>query len=160
LDNEDTYLSVTEALKAAAWSEDVGLDVRWIDAESANQADFADVDALLVPGGFGSRGVEGKIAAVNYALDHKIPFLAICQGCLGAVTAAASRAGLKDAKSGEFDSDTKHNVVYLMNGQEGKEATGGTLRLGDYPAELTRGSVVAKTYGETDVVERHRHRYE
>ncbi len=160
LDNEDTYISVTEALKSAAWAEDAALDIRWIDAESANEADFADVDGLLVPGGFGDRGVEGKVAAARYALQHGAPYLGICLGLQVAVIAAARAAGLDDANSTEFDPDTAHDVVYIMDGQAGKESTGGTLRLGDYPATLTAGSVIAKTYGAHDVTERHRHRYE
>ena len=160
LDNEDTYLSVTEALKSAAWSEGVGLEIKWIDAESANEADFAAVDGLLVPGGFGARGVEGKVAAAKYALASGKPYLGICLGLQVAVIAAARRGGLADANSTEFMPDTQHDVVYIMDGQQGLESTGGTLRLGDYPAVLKDGSKVAKTYGTTEVTERHRHRYE
>lgn len=160
LDNEDTYISVLEALKAAAWQEKVGLEVVWINAEQADTIDFEAMDALLVPGGFGSRGIEGKVRAATYALETKKPYLGLCLGLQIAVIAAARRAGLKDANSTEFDPDTKHNVVYIMEGQAGKESTGGTLRLGDYTAELTAGSQVAKAYGETEIVERHRHRYE
>ena len=160
LDNEDTYISVIEALKAAAWSERVNLTIKWLSAEDTTENEFAAVDALLVPGGFGGRGVEGKIAAASYALTHKKPYLGICLGLQVAVIAAARRAGLADAHSTECAPDTPHNVVYIMDGQSGKESTGGTLRLGDYPALLASGSVVAKTYGRHDVVERHRHRYE
>ena len=159
MDNKDTYLSVTEALKAAAWEEGVGLDVKWINAETASEKDFKAVDALLVPGGFGSRGVDGMIAAAEYSLTHDVPYLGICLGLQLAVVAAARRAGLKDAHSAEF-SETKENVVYIMEGQEGKESTGGTLRLGNYPAALSKDSKVAKLYGATEVIERHRHRYE
>lgn len=160
LDNEDTYISVVEALKSAAWAEDVELEIRWIDAESANETDFADVDGLLVPGGFGERGVEGKIAAARYALEHDLPYLGICLGLQVAVIAAARRAGLNDANSTEFNAETKHDVVYIMDGQAGQESTGGTLRLGDYPAKLTKNSRVAAVYGSDKVTERHRHRYE
>lgn len=160
LDNEDTYLSILEALKAAAWDQEVGLDIKWINAEEADDQDFAAVDALVVPGGFGARGVAGKIAAANYALEHKKPYLGICLGMQAAVIAAARRSGLGDANSTEFEADTKHDVVYIMDDQVGKESTGGTLRLGDYPAELTKDSLAAKTYGTDQVVERHRHRYE
>jgi len=160
MDNEDTYLSVTEALKAAAWHEGVGLDIKWINAETASDEDFANVDALLVPGGFGMRGVEGKIAAANYALEHKKPYLGLCLGLQVAVIAAARRAGLTDANSTEFNPTTEHDVVYIMEGQQGKESTGGTLRLGDYEAILKDGSKTAQAYGTTDIVERHRHRYE
>ena len=160
MDNEDTYISVLEALKAAAWQEDVGLDIKWINAETAADEDFESVDALLVPGGFGERGVPGKIAAATYALDHKKPYLGLCLGLQVAVVAAARRAGLADAHSTEFDPNTPNNVVYIMEGQQGKESTGGTLRLGNYDATLREGSKVADTYGSTNVVERHRHRYE
>lgn len=160
MDNEDTYISVIEALKAAAWQEDVGLDIVWLNAETAGDKEFASVDGLVVPGGFGERGIEGKIAAATYALEHRIPYLGICLGLQVAVIAAARRAGLKDANSTEFDPKTKHDVVYIMKGQRGLESTGGTLRLGDYPAKLIEGSVVATAYAMTDVVERHRHRYE
>ncbi len=159
-DNEDTYISVVEALKAAAWSEKVGLKVVWINAETATDEDFKGVDTLLVPGGFGNRGVEGKIAAARYALDNNLPYLGICLGLQVAVIAAARKAGLANANSTEFVSDTKSDVVYIMNGQAGKESTGGTLRLGDYKATLVKGSKIAKTYGKLNIVERHRHRYE
>jgi len=159
MDNEDTYLSVTEALKSAAWEEGVGLKIQWINAEKATDEDFKKVDALLVPGGFGPRGVEGKIAAARFALDHNKPYLGICLGLQTAVIAAARKSGLSGAHSNEF-SDTKDNVVYIMEGQAGKESTGGTLRLGDYPAKLTPGSKVEAVYGATDITERHRHRYE
>jgi len=160
MDNEDTYISVLEALKAAAWQEKVGLEVTWINAEEAEESDFEKVDALLVPGGFGVRGVEGKIRAATYALDNKKPYLGLCLGLQIAVIAAARKAGLKDANSTEFDPDTAQNVVYIMEGQAGKESTGGTLRLGDYTAELTPGSQVAAAYDSTETIERHRHRYE
>lgn len=160
MNNEDTYISVLEALKAAAWHEEVELKVIWINAETASESDFSKVDALLVPGGFGKRGVEGKIAAARYALDHDVPYLGICLGLQTAVIAAVRKAGIVDAHSTEFSATTKNAVIYIMDGQEGRESTGGTLRLGDYPAELKEGSKVANTYGSTEVVERHRHRYE
>lgn len=160
LDNEDTYISVIEALKAAAWHEKVTLELEWLNAEEADEADFARMDALLVPGGFGVRGIEGKVKAATYAMNHKVPYLGLCLGLQIAVIAAARQAGLKDANSTEFDSDTHHDVVYIMDGQAGKESTGGTLRLGDYPAKLLKNSVVAKTYGTLQTTERHRHRYE
>ncbi|MFZ3010018.1 MAG: CTP synthase [Candidatus Microsaccharimonas sp.] len=160
LDNEDTYISVIEALKAAAWQEEVGLELVWINAEDAEDVDFKKMDGLLVPGGFGKRGIEGKIRAATYALNKKKPYLGLCLGLQIAVIAAARRSGLKDANSTEFDPDTKQDVVYIMEGQSGKESTGGTLRLGDYTAELTPGSKTAIAYGDTEIVERHRHRYE
>ncbi len=160
IDNEDTYISVLEALKMAAWHEKVGLKIKWIDAEKATRKDFKQVDALLVPGGFGPRGVEGKILAATYALENNVPYLGLCLGLQTAVIAAARQAGLKDANSTEFNPNTKHDVVYIMDGQQGKESTGGTLRLGDYPAELLKNSKIAKLYASTSVIERHRHRYE
>jgi CTP synthase len=160
VDNEDTYISVLEALKAAAWQEGVGLETVWISAEDATDDDFASVDVLLVPGGFGPRGIEGKIAAARYALDHNVPYLGLCLGLQVAVIASARRAGLDDANSTEFNADTTHDVVYIMDGQEGQQSTGGTLRLGDYSADLVEGSKVAEAYGTLKAVERHRHRYE
>lgn len=160
MENEDTYISVLEALKSAAWNTEVNLTIKWINAETADEEDFKQVDALLVPGGFGERGVPGKIAAATYALETGKPYLGLCLGLQVAVVAAARRAGLNDANSTEFDKATPYNVVYIMEGQEGKESTGGTLRLGDYEARLAAGSKVAELYGSTDIVERHRHRYE
>ena len=160
MDNEDTYISVLEALKSAAWHEEVNLTIKWINAETASEEDFKKVDALCVPGGFGERGVPGKIAAATYALETGKPYLGLCLGLQVAVVAAARRAGLANAHSTEFDKDTPYNVVYIMAGQEGKESTGGTLRLGNYEAKLAVGSKVAEVYESTDIVERHRHRYE
>ncbi|MBH2007990.1 CTP synthase [Candidatus Saccharibacteria bacterium] len=160
MDNEDTYISVLEALKSAAWHEEVNLNIKWLNAETASDTEFDTVDALLVPGGFGERGISGKIAAADYALRTGKPYLGLCLGLQVAVIAAARRSGLEDAHSNEFDGGTPHNVVYIMAGQEGKESTGGTLRLGDYDAVLEEGSKVAEAYGATEVVERHRHRYE
>jgi CTP synthase len=160
MDNEDAYISVVEALKAAAWHEKTALEIRWINAETASKKDFKKVDAILVPGGFGARGIEGKIAAARYALDNNVPYLGLCLGLQVAVIASARKAGLTDANSTEFAPNTKHNVVYIMEGQAGKESTGGTLRLGDYPAKLVSGSLTAKTYKAHDIIERHRHRYE
>lgn len=160
IDNEDTYISVVEALKSAAWQEKVGLKIQWINAETANEKDYSQVDAIVVPGGFGKRGIEGKIQAARYALDNNVSYLGLCLGLQVAVIASARKAGLDDANSTEFESKVKNNVVYIMDGQAGKESTGGTLRLGDYKAELQKGSLVAKTYGKLVVTERHRHRYE
>ena len=160
LENEDTYISVLEALKAAAWSEGVDLQVRWINAETANDEEFTAVDGLLVPGGFGTRGIEGKILAARFALENNKPYLGICLGLQVAVIASTRRAGLERANSTEFDPETDQNVVYIMEGQAGKESTGGTLRLGDYSAILSEGTLANKLYGATDITERHRHRYE
>jgi len=159
MDNEDTYLSVLEALKSAAWKCQVGLTIKWIDAQSAGGGDFATVDGILVPGGFGLRGVEGKIAAARYALDNNVPYLGICLGLQVAVIAAARKAGLTRANSDEFTRSTQ-NVVYIMEGQTGQESTGGTLRLGSFPAVLAKGSKASVLYGTNHVNERHRHRYE
>lgn len=160
VDNEDTYISVIEALKAAAWHEKVGLEIKWINAEEATKKDFQSVDGIVVPGGFGSRGIEGKISAARFALDNNVPYLGLCLGLQVAVIACARKSGLKGANSTEFDPECGCNVVYIMDGQAGKESTGGTLRLGDYPAKLSKNSKVAKLYGCCEVVERHRHRYE
>lgn len=159
IDNTDTYLSVTEALKAAAWKVGVKLKIVWINAEEATETDFETVDGIVVPGGFGVRGVEGKISAATYCLEHDKPYLGLCLGMQTAVIAAARRGGLAKANSEEF-AETDENVVYIMEGQKGKESTGGTMRLGDYPAKLVAGSKIADIYGATKVIERHRHRYE
>lgn len=159
IDNTDTYLSVTEALKAAAWKVGVKLKIVWINAEEATETDFETVDGIVVPGGFGVRGVEGKISAATYCLEHDKPYLGLCLGMQTAVIAAARRGGLAEANSEEF-AETDENVVYIMEGQKGKESTGGTMRLGDYPAKLVAGSKIADIYGAAKVIERHRHRYE
>lgn len=160
--NEDAYICVTEALKAAAAWNKVNLEIIWINAEVATEQDFAKMDGLVVPGGFGSRGVEGKIKAADYALAHDKPYLGLCLGMQAACIAAARRGGLKEASSEEFGATAEagNNVIYIMADQRGKESTGGTMRLGDYPAQLKKGSKTAKIYGAEDVVERHRHRYE
>ncbi len=160
IDNTDTYLSVTEALKAAAWKNNVKLETVWVNAEKATVRDFEQVDGILVPGGFGSRGVEGKIAAAEYCLKNNKPYLGICLGLQTAVIAAARQGGLDGANSEEFDAPAGKNVVYIMEGQKGKESTGGTMRLGNYPAKLVKGSKMAEIYGNEKVIERHRHRYE
>ena len=158
--NEDTYICVTEALKAAAAWNEVGLEIVWINAEEAK--DFSGVDGIVVPGGFGYRGVEGKIAAAEYCLSRDVPYLGLCLGMQTAVIAAARKGGVADANSEEFREEAGKisPVIYLMPGQKGKESTGGTMRLGDYPAKLEKKSVTAKIYNKTEIVERHRHRYE
>ena len=158
--NEDTYICVTEALKAAAAWSGVNLEIKWINAEKAEDKDFAAVDGLVVPGGFGARGVEGKIRAAEFALENNKPYLGLCLGMQVACIAAARRAGLRRANSEEFDEETPENVIYIMDDQKGKESTGGTMRLGDYKAKLMKDSQTAKIYGTTEVVERHRHRFE
>lgn len=160
MDNEDTYISVIEALRNAAWANKTNLDLVWIDAEKVTGDKLKSLDGILVPGGFGSRALDGKIFAAGYAMDNDVPYLGICLGMQMAVIAAARRAGLADATSFEIDPNTKHPVVYIMEGQSGKETTGGTMRLGNYEAVLQKGSQMNKIYGRTKVVERHRHRYE
>lgn len=165
MDNQDTYMSVFEALRAAGWANNVGVNIEWIDAEALedgrNMAKvFENVDGIVVPGGFGNRGVEGKIRAAQYSLDHKLPYLGLCLGMQVGVMAAARRAGLKDANSAEFNPDAKALVVHTMANQKGLENTGGTMRLGDYPCVIASGSLAEKAYGATEIVERHRHRYE
>ncbi len=179
--NEDTYICVTEALKAAAAHNKVNLELKWINAEDATEKDFENVDGLVVPGGFGVRGTEGKIAAATYALKYDKPYLGLCLGLQAACIAAARIGGVKNANSEEFGASEKdkNNVIYIMEGQKGKESTGGTMRLGDYPAKLKKGTKTAELYrteaedcgayiygtvvlksGDVNVVERHRHRYE
>ncbi len=163
LDNEDTYLSVIEALRSAAWNNKVNLEFTWVDAEKIEQEGtdgLQHFNGILVPGGFGSRGLEGKITAARYAMDNKVPYLGICLGMQMAVIAAARKAGLKDAVTQEAHPDSKRPVIYIMEAQRGKESTGGTMRLGNYPAKLKKGSLAEQVYGSTKIVERHRHRYE
>lgn len=164
LDNEDAYFSVIEALKSASWHEGVAFEFDWVNAEkitaSNAAAELKKYDGILVPGGFGIRGIEGKIIAADYAYAAKKPYLGLCLGLQVAVIAAARRSGLKDANSTEFNPKTKHPVVAVMNSQIGKEGTGGTMRLGEYPCVLAPHSLAAKVYGSKQVTERHRHRYE
>ena len=165
MDNADTYLSVFEALKAAAWWNDVNLDIKWVDAVALGEtADVASVlgqyDGLVVPGGFGARGVDGKIKAAQHALTNKMPYLGLCYGLHMAVIAAARLHGLDHANTTEVDPSTPDPVIATMVGQEGKQSTGGTMRLGNYNCNLLEGSLAAKLYGTSSIVERHRHRYE
>ncbi len=165
MDNADTYLSVFEALKAAAWWNNVNLEIKWIDAAKLGEskdiaADLADYDGIVVPGGFGSRGVDGKIKAAQHALTKKMPYLGLCYGLHMAVIAAARLHGLDKANTTEVDPQTPDPIIATMAGQEGKQSTGGTMRLGDYTCELKPDSLAAKFYGATTIVERHRHRYE
>jgi CTP synthase len=164
LNNQDTYMSVFEALKSAAWSHGRQVIIDWIDAEKVTpntvSALLKDADGIIVPGGFGERGVEGKIVAATYALDTKKPYLGLCLGLQVAVIAAARRAGLADANSTEFTTKSTNPVIHTMADQKGKEATGGTMRLGNYPCVIVPGSLAELVYGTNKIAERHRHRYE
>lgn len=165
MDNQDTYMSVFEALRAAAWSHGSGIDIVWVDAEKLGQEKDAKkylhgLDGIVVPGGFGSRGIEGKIIAAQYALEEKLPYLGLCLGMQVGVIAAARLAGLSDANSAEFDPGSTNLVIHTMEDQAGKENTGGTMRLGDYPCVIDKQSLTAKLYRTTNITERHRHRYE
>lgn len=165
LDNQDTYLSVFEALRSAGWKNDVDVDIQWIDAEqltddAVTAQVLTDVDGVVVPGGFGVRGGEGKIRAARYALTHKLPYLGLCLGLHMAVIAAARNAGLDKANTREFDASTPDPVIDTMEGQQGKENTGGTMRLGNYECALAPGSLAVKVYASEMITERHRHRYE
>jgi len=162
MENEDTYLCVFEALKAAGWANRVRPEICWIDAEKieTGEASLEGYDGLVVPGGFGSRGVEGKIAAANYAIEHNVPYLGLCLGMQAAVIAVARRAGLKGANTTEIDKAATHPVIDIMADQVDVSDKGGTMRLGDYPCVLTPGTHSAELYGATEIKERHRHRYE
>lgn len=166
MDNTDTYMSVFEALRSAAWWQDTNLEIRWIDAEELDdpKADIAKalkgLDGIVIPGGFGIRGLEGKIKAARYALKHNLPYLGLCLGLQMAVIAAARNAGVKDATSKELDPESPEQVINTMADQHGKENTGGTMRLGNYPCDLEKGSLARRVYGEKQIQERHRHRYE
>ncbi|WP_081608752.1 CTP synthase [Rhodococcus ruber] len=169
VDLPDAYLSVTEALRAGGFAHRAKVDIRWVpsddcETEAGAQAALGDVDAVLIPGGFGIRGIEGKLGAIRYARTRKIPLLGLCLGLQCVVIEAARSVGIADANSAEFDPDTTHPVISTMADQEqavaGEADLGGTMRLGSYPAVLTKGSVVARAYGSERVSERHRHRYE
>jgi CTP synthase len=166
MDNTDTYMSVFESLKAAAWHNKRNVIIDWIDASLFDEAE-ADIsstlkayDGIVVPGGFGQRGLEGKIKAAQYCLNHKKPYLGLCLGLQMAVIAAARNAGLEDANTFELDPDTKHLIISTMADQAGKHMTGGTMRLGDYNCVLEKGSLAERTYKTNKIVERHRHRGE
>ena len=161
----DAYLSIVEALKHAGYAHDTEIDIRWIDAEEVddqNVADYlADVDGVLVPGGFGSRGLIGKIAAIRYAREHKLPFFGICLGMqLACIEFARNVVGIHDADTGEENPACPHKIIDLLPDQEVEGDLGGTLRLGLYPCRLVEGSLAHQLYGQDLVQERHRHRYE
>lgn len=161
----DAYISVVEALKHGAAANRTRLTIRWVDSESVTEEIaetlFLGVHGILVPGGFGNRGIEGKIAAIRYAREHDVPFLGLCLGMqLAVVEFARHVLGLKDAHSTEFAHDTPNPVIHLMPGQDGITDIGGTLRLGSYPCVLKKDSKAFALYKTELVHERHRHRYE
>ena len=169
IDLPDAYLSVSEALRAGGFANEAKIEIVWIASDECETPEGAkkllqDVDAICVPGGFGIRGIEGKVGALKFAREHKIPTLGLCLGlqCM-VIEAGRNLAGIKDAISAEF-SDSGTPVIATMDDQKdvvsGKGDMGGTMRLGLYTANLLAGSVVAQTYGSTEVSERHRHRYE
>ena len=160
----DAYLSVMEALKHASWQEGATVNIKWVDSETVTKDSeediFSDVDGILVPGGFGYRGVEGKIEAVRWARVNNIPFLGICLGMQVAVIEFARNViGLKEANSSEFLPEGKESVIDIMPDQRGVRK-GGTMRLGAYPCKTKENSLLRKLYGEEMISERHRHRYE
>ena len=161
----DAYLSVAEALHHGGYENGVMVDIRWIEAEelTPETADelLVGVHGILVPGGFGERGVEGKIEAARYARTHGIPYLGICLGMQTAVIEFARHVlGLSDANSGEFAPESPHRVIDLMPDQRGNIPKGGTMRLGAYPCQIVAGSRLEAVYGAREITERHRHRYE
>jgi CTP synthase len=164
LNNEDTYMSVFEALSAAGWSKNHQIDIHWIDAEKITESNvkdkLQDIDGIVVPGGFGERGVEGMIIAAQYALKTKLPYLGICLGLQVAVIAAARNAGLSAAHTTEIDPKSTSPVITTMEDQKDKLATGGTMRLGNYETVIQPGTLAEKVYNANKSLERHRHRYE
>lgn len=161
----DAYISVVEALKHGGVANSATVNIKWVDSElvteeNANEI-FNDVSGILVPGGFGDRGIEGKITAIRYAREHKVPFLGLCLGMqLSIVEFARHVVGYNDAHSIELKADTTHPVIHLMPDQNGVEDIGGTLRLGSYPCVLDETSKAYDLYKEKTIHERHRHRYE
>jgi CTP synthase len=170
VDLPDAYLSVTEALRAGGFGNDAKVHIKWVPSDfcesaSGAQEQLGDVDAICVPGGFGIRGIEGKLGALTFAREKKIPTLGLCLGlqCM-VIESARNMAGIAGASSAEFDPDTAHPVISTMADQaeivSGDGDLGGTMRLGLYLAHLTEGSIVAQVYGASEIAERHRHRYE
>ncbi|WP_219471441.1 CTP synthase [Nonomuraea rhizosphaerae] len=171
IDLPDAYLSVTEALRAGGFANDARVNIRWVKSDDCETPEGAEreldgVDGVLIPGGFGVRGIEGKIGAIRHAREGKVPLLGICLGMQGMVIEAArNMAGIEDANSAEFDPDTKHPVISTMADQEdvvaGERDMGGTMRLGIYTAKLGEGTLARQLYGgKAKADERHRHRYE
>ncbi len=165
VDLPDAYLSVVESLRHASLAHGVGLDLRWVPSDDLpgllGSAYLEDLDGILVPGGFGGRGIEGKVFAVRHAREQRVPYLGLCLGLQCAVIEYARNVlGLPEAHSGEFDPTSPHRVIDLMESQQDVDDMGGTMRLGLYPAKLAKGSLVRDLYGEELIYERHRHRYE
>ena len=161
----DAYLSVAEALRHAGYACDARVEIRWIDSETITDETvteaLAGCDGIIVPGGFGDRGVEGMIVTARYAREHDIPYLGICLGMQVAVIEFARHVcGLADATSGEFDPSSPHKVIDFLPDQDETVSKGGTLRLGAYPCRIAEGSVMRRCYGTEEIRERHRHRYE
>jgi CTP synthase len=170
VDLPDAYLSVTEALRAGGFANNAKVNIKWVASDDCDTEDGAkkalgDVDAVCIPGGFGVRGIEGKLGALKFARENKIPTLGLCLGlqCM-VIEAARNLAGIKNANSAEVDPETKDPVISTMQSQEeivaGNGDMGGTMRLGLYPAVLASGSLVSELYGSNEIQERHRHRYE
>ena len=167
LDNTDTYLSLIEAMRIAAWYAKVDLELNWVNAEELEEMTDSEAvlrlmkfDGILVPGGFGSRGIEGMIRAANYALHNNVPYLGICLGMQVATIAFARQHGLKKANSKEFDPRGRQLVITYMKGQQNLRRKGGTMRLGSYDCRLKPGSIVRDAYDRETIRERHRHRFE
>ena len=161
----DAYISVVEALKHGGVANRADVHIKWVDSELVDDENasefFHDVDGILVPGGFGTRGIEGKISTIRYARENNIPFLGLCLGMQMAIVEFARHVvGFEDAHSVELDESTTHPVIHLMPDQNGIEDIGGTLRLGSYPCVLDKSSKSFEVYGEELIHERHRHRYE
>ena len=160
----DAYKSIYESLTHAAASEDCGIDLKLIDAESLEHgvdSQLKDIGSVLIPGGFGARGVEGKLNAARFAREHKIPFLGLCLGMqVATIEFARNVCGIKDANSTEFDKKTPEPVISLLEEQRGVRNKGASMRLGTWPTKVVQGTLAEKIYGDTEVTERHRHRYE
>jgi len=158
----DSYLSVVESLKHSCLQNNVKLDLHWIDADNFELDSLADMDGVIVPGGFGYRGIEGKISAIQYIRENKIPFLGICLGLQCAVIEFARNVcGISDANSSEFSQNTKNYVIDLLPNQDlDKDDVGASMRLGTYPCKINPDTIASKIYSEEVIYERHRHRYE
>lgn len=166
-DNNDAYLSVVEAIKSACWHNNVKLKLEWIDSVKLEKKDKKEwtrlkaLNGIVVPGGFGNRGIEGKILAANYAREKKVPYLGLCLGSqIMVIEFARNVCGIKDANSEEFDAKAVDKVVHFLPGQNEQRKKGGTLRLGDYPCVIKKGTKAYQAYKTKEVLERHRHRYE